>query len=61
MGSNAIALLPICQCCLLFSMMPPDIVGEKMEPEGFYNAVNILLSLQVEIGPFIHFESFQFN
>ncbi|XP_011085901.1 beta-amyrin synthase-like [Sesamum indicum] len=38
------------KCCLLFSMMPPDIVGEKMEPEGFYNAVNILLSLQRKNG-----------
>lgn len=35
------------QCCLMFSVMPPEIVGEKMEPEGLYNAVNILISLQV--------------
>ncbi|KAK3427923.1 hypothetical protein EUGRSUZ_F04052 [Eucalyptus grandis] len=35
------------KCCLLFSMMPPEIVGEKMEPEKLYDAVNILLSLQL--------------
>ncbi|KAL3624985.1 myb-like DNA-binding protein bas1 [Castilleja foliolosa] len=34
------------KCCLLLSVMPPEIVGEKMEPEGLYNAVNILISLQ---------------
>lgn len=27
--------------------MPPEIVGEKMEPERLYDAVNFLLSLQV--------------
>ena len=37
------------QCCLLFSMMPPEIVGEKMEPECLFNAVNVLLYLQVRI------------
>lgn len=35
------------QCCLLLSMMPTEIVGEKMEPERLYDSVNILLSLQV--------------
>ncbi|XP_039163695.1 beta-amyrin synthase isoform X2 [Eucalyptus grandis] len=35
------------KCCLLFSMMPPEIVGEKMKPERLYDAVNILLSLQL--------------
>ncbi|EEF48701.1 Cycloartenol synthase, putative [Ricinus communis] len=35
------------KCCLLFSMMPSEIVGEKMEPKQLYDAVNILLSLQV--------------
>ncbi|XP_065619337.1 beta-amyrin synthase isoform X2 [Quercus suber] len=34
------------KCGLLFSMMPPEIVGEKMEPERLFDAVNILLSLQ---------------
>ncbi|GFP95109.1 beta-amyrin synthase 1 [Phtheirospermum japonicum] len=38
------------KCCLLFSMMPHEIVGEKMEPEGLYNAVNILISLQSKNG-----------
>lgn len=28
-------------------MMPPEIVGEKMEPEKLYDAVNVILSLQV--------------
>ena len=37
------------QCCLLFSMMPPEVVGEKMEPECLFDAVNILLYLQVRI------------
>ncbi|KAK9922052.1 hypothetical protein M0R45_030534 [Rubus argutus] len=34
------------KCCLLLSMMPPEIVGEKMEPECLYDFVNVLLSLQ---------------
>ncbi|KAM7503308.1 hypothetical protein LguiB_002212 [Lonicera macranthoides] len=38
------------QCCLLFSKMPPEIVGEKMEPEKLYNAVNVLLYLQSKNG-----------
>ncbi|XP_030969509.1 beta-amyrin synthase-like [Quercus lobata] len=38
------------KCCLLFSMMPPEIVGEKMEPECLFNAVNILLYLQSKNG-----------
>ena len=37
------------QCCLLFSMMPPEVVDEKMEPERLFDAVNILLYLQVRI------------
>ncbi|KAL9459827.1 hypothetical protein AB3S75_003102 [Citrus x aurantiifolia] len=37
-------------CCLNFSMMRPEIVGEKMEPERFYDAVNYVLSLQSETG-----------
>ncbi|KAL0012020.1 hypothetical protein SO802_007128 [Lithocarpus litseifolius] len=32
------------KCCLLFSMMPPEVVGEKMKPERLSDAVNILLS-----------------
>lgn len=38
------------KCCLLLSMMPTEIVGEKMEPERLYDSVNILLSLQSKIG-----------
>ncbi|PNX61249.1 beta-amyrin synthase, partial [Trifolium pratense] len=34
------------KCCLLLSMLPPEIVGEKMEPERLYDAVNVLLSFQ---------------
>ncbi|KAK2632375.1 hypothetical protein EUGRSUZ_L01637 [Eucalyptus grandis] len=39
-----------CPCCLLFSMMPPEIVGDKMEPGRLYDAVNILLSQQSKNG-----------
>ncbi|PRQ51835.1 putative beta-amyrin synthase [Rosa chinensis] len=35
------------KCCLLLSMMPLEIVGEKMEPERLYDSVNVLLSLQL--------------
>lgn len=28
-------------------MMPPEIVGEQMEPEKIYDSVNVILSLQV--------------
>ncbi|RVW23142.1 Beta-amyrin synthase [Vitis vinifera] len=38
------------KCCLLFSMMPPEIVGVKMEPERLFDSVNILLSLQSKNG-----------
>ncbi|KAM3749763.1 hypothetical protein ACB098_05G211900 [Castanea mollissima] len=38
------------QCCLLFSMMPLEVVGEKMEPERLFDAVNILLYLQSKNG-----------
>nr|A8C980.1 RecName: Full=Germanicol synthase; Short=RsM1 [Rhizophora stylosa]BAF80441.1 multifunctional triterpene synthase [Rhizophora stylosa] len=38
------------KCCLLFSMMPPEIVGEHMEPERLYDSVNVLLSLQSKNG-----------
>ncbi|KAK2979107.1 hypothetical protein RJ640_022102, partial [Escallonia rubra] len=38
------------KCCLLFSMMPAEIVGEKMEPTRSYDAVNVLLSLQSQNG-----------
>uniref|UniRef100_A0A7N0TAK0 Terpene cyclase/mutase family member n=1 Tax=Kalanchoe fedtschenkoi TaxID=63787 RepID=A0A7N0TAK0_KALFE len=38
------------KCCLLFSLMPPELVGEKMEPERLYDSVNLLLSLQSKNG-----------
>ncbi|KAE8038274.1 hypothetical protein FH972_010800 [Carpinus fangiana] len=37
-------------CCMLFSMKPPKIVGEKMDPERFYDSINVLLSLQSKNG-----------
>ncbi|KAK1574996.1 hypothetical protein Q3G72_001731 [Acer saccharum] len=36
-------------CCLQFSLLPPEIVGEKMVPERLYEAVNVILYLQVRI------------
>ncbi|EEF35089.1 Cycloartenol synthase, putative [Ricinus communis] len=44
------------KCCLLFSMMPPEIVGEKMEPEKVYDSVNVILSLQSQNGGFTAWE-----
>ncbi|XP_044490529.1 beta-amyrin synthase-like [Mangifera indica] len=44
------------KCCLFFSMMPPEIVGEKMEPERLYDSVNILLSLQTKNGGLVAWE-----
>ncbi|KAJ0716648.1 putative beta-amyrin synthase [Helianthus annuus] len=38
------------KCCLLFSTMPPEIVGEKMQPAQLYDAVNVILSLQSKNG-----------
>ncbi|XP_076928041.1 shionone synthase-like [Bidens hawaiensis] len=34
------------KCCLLLSMMPPEVVGNKMQTQQFSDAVNIILSLQ---------------
>ncbi|KAL8135110.1 beta-amyrin synthase 2-like [Apium graveolens] len=34
------------KCCLLFSMMHPELVGNKMDDAQFFDAVNLLLSLQ---------------
>nr|ACH88048.1 beta-amyrin synthase [Nigella sativa]ACH88049.1 beta-amyrin synthase [Nigella sativa] len=36
--------------CLLMSQLSPEYVGPKMEPEGLYDSVNILLSLQSKNG-----------
>jgi len=41
------------QCCLLLSMLQEEIVGEKLEPERLYDAVNFILSLQVSILNFV--------
>ncbi|XP_062076402.1 germanicol synthase-like isoform X2 [Humulus lupulus] len=38
------------KCCLLMSMMSPEIVGEYMEVDKFYDSINILLSLQSKTG-----------
>ncbi|CAI8583857.1 unnamed protein product [Vicia faba] len=38
------------KCCLLLSLLPPEIVGEKMEPERLFDSVNLLLSLQSKKG-----------
>ncbi|KAK3219006.1 hypothetical protein Dsin_012976 [Dipteronia sinensis] len=38
------------KCCLQLSMLPPEIVGDKMGPERLYEAVNFILSLQSENG-----------
>nr|ADK12003.1 beta-amyrin synthase [Aralia elata] len=38
------------KCCLIFSTMPEEIVGKKMEPERLYDSVNVLLSLQSKNG-----------
>jgi len=37
------------QCCLLLSMLPEEIVGEKLQLERLYDSVNFILSHQVSI------------
>ncbi|GAY61019.1 hypothetical protein CUMW_206580 [Citrus unshiu] len=37
-------------CCLHLSTMPPEIVGEKMEPERFHDAANFMLYIQSKTG-----------
>ncbi|KAL2458184.1 Cycloartenol synthase [Forsythia ovata] len=39
------------KAALLFSQMPTELVGAKIETECLYNAVNVILSLQAEIDP----------
>ncbi|KAF3631211.1 Beta-amyrin synthase [Capsicum annuum] len=34
-------------CCLLFSTMHPELVGEAMDPQQLYDSVNVILSLQL--------------
>nr|QYO90092.1 beta-amyrin synthase [Sicyos edulis] len=38
------------KCCLLFSMMRPEIVGEQMEAHRLYDSVNLIVSLQSKNG-----------
>uniref|UniRef100_A0A7N0VMZ7 Squalene cyclase C-terminal domain-containing protein n=1 Tax=Kalanchoe fedtschenkoi TaxID=63787 RepID=A0A7N0VMZ7_KALFE len=38
------------KCCLLFSLMPPEIVGKKMDEQRLYDSVNLILSLQSKNG-----------
>ncbi|PSS20732.1 Lupeol synthase [Actinidia chinensis var. chinensis] len=40
------------KCALLFSQMPTELVGPKMEPVQLYDAVNVILSLQSTSGGF---------
>ncbi|KAI7998716.1 hypothetical protein LOK49_LG10G00916 [Camellia lanceoleosa] len=41
-------VLFLLQCCLLLlSQLPPEIVGEKHEAERLYDAVDVMLSLQI--------------
>lgn len=40
------------QAALLLSGMPSHLVGEKLETERFYDAVNLILSLQSSNGGF---------
>ncbi|KAK8674736.1 hypothetical protein V6N13_032841 [Hibiscus sabdariffa] len=35
------------KCCLYFSRMAPEMVGEKMETENIFDAVHMILSLQL--------------
>lgn len=42
---------------LLYSQMSPDLIGEKIETERLYDAVNVLLSLQSNNGGFPAWES----
>ncbi|XP_072065504.1 lupeol synthase [Arachis hypogaea] len=44
------------KAALLLSMMPSNLVGEKMDSRRFYDAVNILLSLQSKNGGFCVWE-----
>ncbi|KAI8565912.1 hypothetical protein RHMOL_Rhmol03G0297600 [Rhododendron molle] len=40
------------KCALLFSQMSPRLIGEKMETNRLYDAVNVILSLQSSNGGF---------
>ncbi|EFH64022.1 ATLUP2 [Arabidopsis lyrata subsp. lyrata] len=38
------------KCCMLLSLMPAEVVGQRIDPEQLYDSVNLLLSLQGEKG-----------
>nr|AHF49822.1 bAS [Maesa lanceolata] len=38
------------KCCLMLSQLPPELVGEKHDPQLLYEAVNVILSLQSKTG-----------
>ncbi|XP_048323119.2 beta-amyrin synthase 1-like [Ziziphus jujuba] len=38
------------KCCLMLKTMPSELVGEPMEPECLYDAVNVILTLQSKNG-----------
>ncbi|XP_048333084.2 beta-amyrin synthase 1-like [Ziziphus jujuba] len=38
------------KCCLMFKTMSPELVGKPIEPECFFDAVNVLLPLQGKNG-----------
>ncbi|PRQ51807.1 putative alpha-amyrin synthase [Rosa chinensis] len=42
------------QCCCLFAMMSPEVVGEPMEAECMYDAVNVIMSLQSPNGGWLN-------
>ncbi|CAM8946811.1 unnamed protein product [Rhodiola kirilowii] len=44
------------QCCLRLSMLPSEIVGEKMDPEKLYDTVHLLLYLHSKNGGFSPWE-----
>ncbi|KAK7359688.1 hypothetical protein VNO77_01651 [Canavalia gladiata] len=43
-------LIALQKCCLLLSMLPQEVVGEKMKAERLYDSVNVILSLQSKNG-----------
>ncbi|XP_057456793.1 beta-amyrin synthase-like [Lotus japonicus] len=43
-------------CCLLLSMLPSELVGEKMDAERLFDSINIILSLQSKNGGFSGWE-----
>lgn len=42
------------KAALLFSQMPSHLVGEKLETERLYDAINVILSLQVIMNSTYH-------